>query len=183
MFKLFSTVGILLFLALASHVQAKEINASTLPYEHLFDEVSKEGETLDAFAQRIAPRLYAYSKETGYEACGVLAFQGDRFSVVVGTSLSHVACVNYASKVQAGFTPSVKTIHSHGGKKTFEASATDLILLGKDAFGSRSRSTQRVTGQNVHDFSGTDFEGGPGYLATPDGVIFQEGRGKVRQVN
>ncbi|HFT7412125.1 TPA: hypothetical protein ACOD9X_004534 [Stenotrophomonas maltophilia] len=151
-------------------------------YQRLFEAVSEPGESLDGFVLRIGPRLRAYSDETGYEACGVLASDGDRFGVVIGTNHSHVACVNFASKVPAGFQPTVETIHSHGGEKTFAASATDVALLGKDAFGSRSRTSLRVTGQNLHMFSKTDYHGGAGYLATPIGAIYQNGPKSVREV-
>ncbi|WLA07600.1 hypothetical protein MO328_14450 [Xanthomonas translucens] len=149
-------------------------------YQRLFEALSEPGESLDAFAQRIGPRLRAYSDETGFEACGVLASDGDRFGVVIGTNHSHVACVNFASKIPAGFQPTVETIHSHGGEKTFAASSTDVLLLGKDAFGSRSRTSLRVTGQNLRMFSKTDYQGGAGCLATPDGVIHQAGAKHVR---
>ncbi|HEL3200029.1 TPA: hypothetical protein ACKP7X_002508 [Stenotrophomonas maltophilia] len=151
-----------------------------VPYQQLFEAVSEPGESLDAFALRLGPRLRAYSDETGFEACGVLASDGDRFGVVIGTNHSHVACVNFASKVPAGFQPTEETIHSHGGEKTFAASATDVLLLSKDAFGSRSRTSLRVTGQKLGEFSKTDYQGGAGYLATPKGVIHQAGAKHVR---
>lgn len=151
-------------------------------YQQLFEVLSEPGESLDAFALRVGPRLRAYSDQTGFEACGVLATNGERFGVVIGTNHAHVACVNFSSKVPAGFQPTMETIHSHGGEKTFAASATDVLLLGKDVFGSRSRTSLRVTGQNLRMFSKTDYHGGSGYLATPEGVIHQAGAKQVRVV-
>ncbi|EMR0604057.1 DUF4329 domain-containing protein [Stenotrophomonas sp. Sm3212] len=170
--------------AVAGEVEKVAVpNVGTITYEHLFDAVSEANEGLDDFMARISPRLRAFSDETGFEACGVVARNDEgRFAVAIGTNHSHVACVNFASKVPQGFQPTMETIHSHGGEKTFAASATDIALLGKDAFGSRSRTSLRVTGQNLHMFSKTDYHGGAGYLATPNGAIYQNGPKSVREV-
>lgn len=158
-------------------------NIGKVDYQHLFSETSMNGESMDQFAARISGKFREFSDATGYEACGVIAEnEMGQFSVVVGTNFSHVACANFSSKVMAGYKPTLITIHSHGGEKTFAASKTDQALLGKDAFGPRSRTSLRVTGQKLSEFSKTDFSGGFGYLATPEGAIYQEGSKNIRTV-
>lgn len=141
-----------------------------LDYQRLFEEVSKPGETLDAFALRIGPRLRAYSDATGFEACGVLATDGERFGVVVGTNRAHIACANRSAFVPAGMKTTGETIHSHGLDSSFQVNRSDRLLL-------RLPGTAMVTmsGQKLDAFSPMDFHGGPGYLVTPTGVLHQQG--------
>ncbi len=69
--------------AVAGEVEKVAVpNVGTITYEHLFDAVSEANEGLDDFMARISPRLRAFSDETGFEACGVVARNDEgRFAV------------------------------------------------------------------------------------------------------
>ena len=149
-------------------------------YQFLFEEISEQGESLDAFALRIGPRLRAYSDETGYEACGVLATDGELFGVVIGSNRAHIACANFNALRPMGMKPTGQTIHSHGVDGRFHANRNDVALQGQ--FFAGQMGIKSVAGQKLNAFSNMDYEGGPGYLATPTGVIHQQGEGTVRQV-
>jgi len=149
-------------------------------YQRLFEVVSEPGESLDAFALRIGPRLRAYSDETGYEACGVLATDGELFGVVIGSNRAHIACANFNAFRPGGMKPTGQTIHSHGVDGRFHANRNDVALQGQ--FFAGQMGIKGVAGQKLNAFSKMDFEGGAGYLATPTGVIHQQGEGTVRQV-
>lgn len=147
-------------------------------YQFLFTEISAAGESLDAFALRIGPRLRAFSDETGFEACGVLATDGTRFGVVVGSNHSHIACANFHSKVPEGMSSTNETIHTHGKEKVLTNNRNDRALQGQAFHG--QRVLRAVAGQNIREFSNMDYDGGAGYLATPEGVKHQKGAGTTR---
>lgn len=153
-----------------------------LPYAKLYDIVSDPGESVDAFMGRIGIRLREFSDKTGFEACGVVATDGERFGVVVGTNLAHTACANFDAFVPSGMRSTGSTIHSHGGQGQFKMTTADLLFAGIPE-SARSRHLRgTVYGQELDKFSERDLAGGPGYLATPDGVIHQDGEGSVRKV-
>ena len=161
----------------------------SLSYQRLFEAVSEPGESLDGFVLRIAPRLRAYSDATGFEACGLLATDGERFGVVVGTNQSHIACANFKQIVPAGMNHTNQTVHSHGTDTPFKPNRSDYALSGAGlATTSHGKNSGRplsvMSGQTLDEFSKSDFDGGPGYLAAPDGlVLFQNGSNSVRLVN
>ena len=157
-----------------------------LDYQRLFEAVSEPGETLDAFVLRISPRLRAYSDETGFEACGVLASDGARFGIVVGSNRAHIACANFDAFVPTGMKPTGQTLHSHGNDRPSRANKNDLALMGQQLAvqGGTGKALVTVAGQALDAFSVADFRGGPGYLATPDGLLHQQGSlGSVRDVS
>ncbi|HHC8922789.1 TPA: hypothetical protein ACN3MR_004284 [Stenotrophomonas maltophilia] len=160
-------------------VQAKGIGR--LAYQRLFEAVSLPGESLDTFAKRVGPRLRAYSDATGFEACGVLATDGERFSVVVGTNFGYMACVSSSQFVLEGFRHAGATIHSHGKQGRFHPTKTDLLLMGETFAGGRP-SLAVVHGQALNAFSDADRRSGAGYLAGEDGRVFFQGNGTTREV-
>lgn len=163
--------------------QVQRINVAGLgriEYLRLFEATSEPGETLDAFAVRLGPRLRAYSDATGFEACGVLATDGERFGVVVGSNQSHIACANFDRFTPVGMKPTGQTIHSHGVEGRFNANRMDVALQGQHFHG--KPGVRGVAGQTLDAFSTMDYDGGPGYLATPTGVIHQKGKGTSRTV-
>lgn len=147
----------------------------SVEYQRLFTETSQEGESLDAFAARIAPRIRAYSDATGFEACGVLATDGTRFGVVMGSNRAHIACANFSSFVPKGMKATNETIHSHGTDVSFTANRNDKALSPEQMAGARSM-LRGVAGQRLDAFSSMDYAGGPGYLAAPGQVLHQNGK-------
>lgn len=145
-------------------------------YQFLFEELSEPGESLDSFASRIGPRLRAYSDATEFEACGVIATDGKSFGVVVGSSHSHIACVNFSSIVPSGMVSTNETIHSHGVDSRFVANNNDKVLQGQ-TFQGRA-GIMSVNGQKLDNFSAMDIQSGPGYLAAPNGLVLHQA-GKI----
>lgn len=90
-------------------------------YTFLFEETSRPDESLDAFVQRLAPQLAAFSQQTGMEACGILAQQGNRWGVRIGTNHSHIVCLNFPDKVPAGMHSTGQTLHSHPPGRYYRA--------------------------------------------------------------
>ena len=152
------------------------------PYEKLFEVMSEPDESLEAFAFRIGPRLRAYSDEAGFEACGVIATDGSRFSVVVGTNRGYMVCLNSSQLVMNGFRHAGATIHSHGKQGRFRPSKADMLLMG-DTFAGQRASLATVHGQALDTFSDADMRSGAGYLAGTDGRMFFQGNGIFREVS
>lgn len=155
------------------------VDVSALPYEHIADLTSLANETEHAFLRRIAPQLRAYSDRTGFEACGVIAADGEgRFGVVLGSSRSHIGCANDPARMPAGMTSTGETIHSHGrpGLRV-RATAADWVLMG-----SPQDPPHFIGGFDLNHFSDQDYEH-PGYLATPAGLLYQAGKAQVERVS
>lgn len=150
-------------------------------YEFLSEQYSQEGEDIDAFARRISPLLVQYSDQTHFEACGVIATDGQRYGVVIGSNRSHVACANLGRKVPEGMFPTGQTIHSHGTGAAY-FNTNDLVFLGIPTT-SRSRHMNRQTrGQDRSRFSEQDRKAGAGYLAHPSGLLHYE-NGVTRSID
>lgn len=150
-------------------------------YQFLFEEISEQGETLDAFVLRVSPRLRAFSDATGFEACGVLSSDGERFGVVVGTNHAHIACINFSAYRPAGMTSVKKTLHSHGGQGKFKPNKADITLQGQHMTGRYAR-INTVHGQALDTFSEDDHRSGAGYLAGTNGRVYFQEAGTTREV-
>lgn len=148
-------------------------------YRFLFEATSLEGESMDAFAQRIGPRIRAYSETTGFEACGVIASDGQRFGAVIGTNESHIACANFHNKVPKGMKSVGQTIHSHGNSNEFSPNDNDRALMGDRL--PRRPGVTALGGQKKDAFSTADFQGGAGYLAATDEIVLHQ-KGSNRTV-
>lgn len=151
---------------------SQTVDVSKLPYEHIADFISEDGETEHQFLLRIAPELRKYSDKTGFEACGVIAKNATHYGVIVGSSHSHIACLNDSSRIPVGMVFTDETIHSHGkhGLRILVNEA-DIIFMGNPFDPPRY-----IGGFSLNDFSDTDYDH-PGYLATTDGLIYQHGKG------
>ena len=145
-----------------------------MPYKHIGDFNSNLGEGEVAFLERVRPILRAFSDKTGFEACAAIAKDksGTHFGVILGSTESHLGCAIYPAKVPDGMTYTGVSIHSHGGTRSFNMSKADKILMG---FNPENINLIPVHGQDLYHFSPTDYKSGPGYLATPTGLIFQNG--------
>jgi hypothetical protein len=171
---------------LANEVAAQWIelpNGKSIKYWHVLFHAGRFS-TIDEFAREVSPLLREYSDKTGYEACGVIARNGDNYAIIANTNKSHIACANDDSIIPTGMLSTGTTIHSHGTDKRFMINANDIILLGENAgggsYGSGTRRNfQRMDGQALDRFSDIDLAGGAGYLATPTGVIYHSGNKKT----
>lgn len=150
-------------------------------YMQLFSEVSEAGESMDSFALRVAPMLRQYSDENGYEACGVIASNGQNFSIIVGTNFANMVCVNSSRFVLEGYQHAGATLHSHGRQGRFRPTKTDLMLM-ESTFAGQRANLAMVHGQALNAFSNEDIKSGPGYLAGENGKLFYQGNGTSREV-
>lgn len=155
-------------------VQEIQTAQGVVEFERLFEAVSEPGESLDAFVLRVAPHLRDYSDATGFEACGVLATDGERFGVVVGSTRAHAGCGSFLEAVPAGMKPTGETIHSHRQGGLYRANENDRTLLGL-------RPGKQFETGPADEFSREDFHA-PGYLVGARGVWHQAGRRTARQV-
>ncbi|MDF9442977.1 hypothetical protein EM864_14640 [Stenotrophomonas acidaminiphila] len=154
-------------------IQVQGVGA--IDYQRLFEEVSEPGETMDAFVLRIAPQLAEYTAASGFEACGAIATDGERFGVIVGSNGGHTVCVNFHRRVPDGMTSTRQTVHSHTTMKTYRLTATDLLVVGGRPVGSVQR------GGNPERFSDEDYAA-PGYVVTGKAVKHQAGKGTERVI-
>lgn len=160
--------------------------AGTPPtYEHLGDYISAPGESLHTFLFRVRPDMRAFSEKTGFESCAAIAetTDGSTFGLVLGSSHGHMGCAVYTAKVPAGMTATGETIHSHGRDGVFRVNKSDRAMMSPEDAG-RLETSRRTTfaGQCLTRFSPTDYATGPGYLATPTGLIYQTGEGTDRPI-
>lgn len=128
-------MSLFLMFALSFSAFAQEVENFNIPYvgvvkyQKLFEEQSTVGESMDSFVLRVAPKLRAYSDENGYEACGVIATNGETFSIIVGTNFANMVCVNSSRFVMEGHRHAGATLHSHGKQGRFRPTKTDLMLM------------------------------------------------------
>jgi hypothetical protein len=171
-------IAMLSCLFLGGVVQAREANIHQVPYQRLSEEISVDGESLEAFLLRVGPKLRAYSNETTFEACGAVASNGKQFGLVIGTSGSHMACGIFWSRVPEGMTNIGVGIHSHGISGQFRQNKADRWFMGIPEDSKRS-GWDITFDQDLNMFSDTDKANGRGYLATETGVIYYNGKGIV----
>ena len=172
-----------------NHVETIQVKVQgTIEYQILFEVIGKEGQTIDEFAAQISPLLREWSDETHFEACGVIATDGKKYGIQIGSAKSHIGCTNFHDLTPEGMTSTNKTIHSHGTDQKFQVSEVDTKLMGETyGGGSYGKNTRRnfqfMSGQDLSTFSDADFSGGEGYLAIPNGgLLYQEGKRKIKKV-
>lgn len=145
-----------------------------LAYESLGTYTSQPGDTLAQFLERVRPTIRAFIDRTGYEACAEIAQtpDGKGFGIVLGSSDSRIGCAVAVARVPAGMTPTGVTIHGHPTLRRLYPNPNDVILLsamGLDA------DASRIMREDPEHFSPGDYAGGPGYLATPTCLLYQDG--------
>lgn len=150
-----------------------------IPYQEIVTIIGNEGQSQDEFARSISHVLTDFSEKTGFEACGYIATDGEKYGIVITTSRSHLACVNYARAAPDGMIALNDTIHSHSPITRARPNAADKVLMGNEMSargGGMRQPTSVLRGQLVDMFSDMDIKSGPGYLAVPHGkVIHQNG--------
>lgn len=133
---------------------------------------SANGEAKIAFLKRAGKDIRAYADRTNYEACGDICVSvSGEFRVNIVTLKSHAGC-GTSGVCTAGYANTGETIHGHGTDKIFRVNEIDAIV------NTDLRAGFRTDGQNLYRFSEQDYTSGPGYLATPTGLLYQSGRGQ-----
>lgn len=161
---------------------ARTMTAAELPYEHIADYASQAGETKQAFLLRMAPIFRVWADKTGMEACAEIGASDDgQYGLVVGTNHSHLGCVIDPTRVLPGMHATNETIHTHGRGVQFAPNAADMVMMDPQTAESvdavRAMRRPLLGGQVLNRFSAMDYASGPGYLATPTGLMYQHGDG------
>jgi hypothetical protein len=142
-------------------------------FEDLGTWTSRAGEGHDAFLVRVGSSLAAYTKKTGFEACGYVATKDGGWSVHLSTNRSHFNCIDINFDHNPAVVTTTETIHSHPNMGSFiVATAQDKALNpmnGALAPGNKVPVYSR-------DFSDQDFQRGPGYLVTHGKLMYQNTR-------
>jgi len=158
--------------AIAMQSERSSNTLRDIPYHYLGTLVSVGPTTRNDFALAVSPYLHGYATKTDTESCGEIASNSrHEFALIWGTNHSHLGCIIPAGNVPNGFTTTGVTIHAHPVHPGFHMTKADVIL---GQFGRVSRYVGLFVDTPSH-FSATDYQGGPGYLATPAGAIFQDG--------
>ncbi|HSX65385.1 MAG TPA: hypothetical protein VLF15_11700, partial [Pseudoxanthomonas sp.] len=76
---------------------------------------SESGESLDAFATRIAKPAIKFTIKHGVEVCGMLAQREQTYAIILTTSGMNAECHIRKSAIPVGFTSMEKTYHTHPG--------------------------------------------------------------------
>lgn len=175
-YRIFIATMLVAFISLPSFAGGaiSQSRAQSLHFDTLETLTSTPGQSFDAFLLEVGRTLRAYSDKSGFEACGMLAETSDKagFGVVITTTGSHIGCIIHPDILPDGMASMGVTIHSHGRDRMVAMNRQDKRLAG---IAPEDELRYQVMGQDLYHFSPTDYQGGPGYLATPDGVIFQNG--------
>lgn len=97
----------------------------------LYVEVSQPGESMDQFAERIAPRARDTTAEYGHEICGSFQTRGEQFRIQFSTSGSYWGCaIDFVAFED--WKPTRLTMHTHtdGGGQGFSAQDNAHKLQG-----------------------------------------------------
>jgi hypothetical protein len=138
---------------------------------------STPGETREAFLRRANDFMVAWTDEHNFEVCAAVceSTSGNAWVLPLTTSRSHLGCAVNHRSCPVDFSSNRLTIHTHADTSGFRVTKADAQFTG-----GRLREGMNVTLRTDKDvFSTTDFAGGPGFLATPKGLLFQEGPGHV----
>jgi len=161
--------------ALPCFAGTKQIQAKAWP---VATHVSEAGEDKTAFLRRVAVAAQAWTAETGFETCGMVATDGQRWGLRLITLRSQVDCVFAPGVAPEGMHTTSETFHTHprasvsGYLKLTAETRTSLKSLGERS------PPSGVQVENDNEFSARDYAAGPGYLVTNGRLLFQGGRGQ-----
>ena len=128
------------------------------------------------FLKRVGALLVAHSDRTGHEACGQVCQNRDstRFAVQVVTNDAHIMCAMWTT-CPTGYMHTGRNIHSHcPGPRRLRANSADMAMSAN-----RIKRGEQLKPCDPRNFSAQDYAAGPGYLATPERLMFQSGRNTV----
>lgn len=140
---------------------------------------SLPGETFEAFLVRTAQSMDWFTRESGYEACGVIMSSQtqDAWQIRITTNRSRISCEMVEYPLE-GYTKMDADIHSHPYfEEPIYANAQDIHYNKSFACGQQ---------MFIFDerFSKKDFSRGEGYLVSRNRLLYQHGeKWPIRQVN
>jgi len=135
--------------------------------------VSQPGQDKVVFLTQVAQTLRTFTNHSGFEACGGVATDGQRYGVAISTSNSHVGCAIDTHNVPDGMHYVGETIHSHSRQKLAHLSEQDLLFTGGNS---------QIIRTDADYFSANDYAI-PGYLAGRSALFYQHGEGTQQRVS
>ncbi|KRA46703.1 hypothetical protein [Pseudoxanthomonas sp. Root630] len=169
-----------LFLVLAAFTSmpclAHEASSQGWQREHLGDYVSDPGEPLPVFLLRLGETLHVFTRNSGNEACGAIAHDGERYGLSLYTDGVPHGCAINTSEVPAGFTFVGETLHSHPWQKVLDMTSAARAWSHFYRDGNGTAPTLRNDGSS--GFSRADLAGGPGWLVAK-GQLLHQARGRT----
>ncbi len=165
----------------AQETDATEPAAFQVFYQRLGTFISQPGENKNRFLTRVGNFLATYTKNHGWEACGMIeqAKQGEGWVVNLITNGSQIGCMQIEFDTP-GFESTPESIHSHPDKYTLQVSQQDIRFQPGWQCGDRVATSP-------HDFSERDRHNGAGYLVVPSRMmnkprlLFQDG-GEAQEI-
>lgn len=147
--------------------------------------VGQVDESLESFVMRVAPELDSFTRQSGYEACGMIAQtpSGNQFGVRLITIKGAMTCSMLRSNVPEGMRALKVSIHSHPHKRSVFPTAADVSYYAENPMVS-GRMVKRGSPEKVGGayFSQGDYRAGPGYLVAEGRLLYQEGVGTERDI-
>lgn len=147
--------------------------------------VSQVDENLESFVLRVAPELDSFTRESGHEACGMIAQtpNGNQFGIRLITIKGAMTCSMLRSNVPDGMRAMNVSIHSHPYKRSVFPTAADVNYYAEHPMNS-GRMIKRGKPEKVGGayFSQGDYQAGPGYLVAEGRLLYQEGVGTERDI-
>ena len=154
----------------------------TWPRDFISEHVSEPGESLESFLKReVAPALSAFTVSEKVEGCGLIGFDGHRYSVRLGTDYVQHGCAVHHRDLIDGHTSTGETIHSHPTTRVIRLSIRDRAWSNHYRTAMQPSALLRNAGKD--GFSPEDFAGGPGWLVVGEKLMHQKGERLVRVVN
>lgn len=133
---------------------------------------------VDAFAQELGEHMMHKTRELEVEVCATLcqSTSNQTWAAVITTAYARAACpvVDLCPK---GYAPTEKDIHSHVDGTSYAPTETDRVFLSYQYDEKRKVKTYPFA------FSEGDLKKPFGYLVHSRGVMYQEGKGRVRRVS
>jgi len=155
------------------------VGGGSVPERELVLMESEPGEDKIAFLKRVGTLLVEHSDRTGHEACGQVCQNWDstQYAVQVVTNDAHIMCAMWTT-CPTGYLPTGQNIHSHcPGPRRLRANLNDMALSAN-----RIKRGSQLKPCDPNRFSDQDFAAGPGFLATPERLLFQSGRDTVEDM-
>ncbi|MGE3106445.1 MAG: RHS repeat-associated core domain-containing protein, partial [Lysobacterales bacterium] len=135
---------------------------------------SARGESKIKTLKRAGKELRAFSDRTQTEGCARIckSRNGKTIELNLISQGAHIGCASPLT-CAGGLLPE-ETIHSHGTNRTVRANFADEILSGGVIKSGVHGHT--ISGQTLDEFSDQDKKAA-GFLATPTGLLYQDGAG------
>lgn len=147
--------------------------------------IGQVDESLESFVLRVAPELDSFTRQSGHEACGMIAQtpSGNQFGVRLITIKGAMTCSMLRSNVPDGMRAQNVSIHSHPHKRSVFPTAADVNYYAENPMVS-GRMIKRGSPEKVGGayFSQGDYQAGPGYLVAEGRLLYQEGVGTDRDL-